>query len=369
MVCEGVLHTIKAGDTFYLLSKQHNILMEDILNANPGVNPYNLQIGQQVCIPTHLAMPEEHRPGCQGIIHTVRPGDTLYMLAKQHNLTLREIIDANPNVDCYMLQIGTKLCIPTRRKQGGIPLRTPDQIMPSLPSLPSMPSMPTMPTIPIPTMPSIPSIPSLPELTPAQPTTPAPAQPTTPAPEETPACEGFMHTIRTGDTLYMLSRQYQITLDALMRANPDLDPYNLRIGMHICIPVNNGTAESSQTQPAWVPGENAEDDHIDGRIYKTQRGDTVTRILDRYEITFAALQINNPSVDFTGPLENISLHIPSEDYFRTCPMSGAYIVKSGDSLDSISKKLLVISDRLLMANPVLTIDDFSIPGTKVCIPG
>ncbi|MDD3169614.1 MAG: LysM peptidoglycan-binding domain-containing protein, partial [Eubacteriales bacterium] len=63
-----------------------------------------------------------------------------------------------------------------------------------------------------------------------------------------------------------------------------------------------------------------------------------------------------------------TLRIPPEDHYRTCPMSGAYIVKSGDSLDSISKKLLVITDSLLMANPTLTIEDFGIAGTKVCIP-
>ncbi len=139
-----------------------------------------------------------------------------------------------------------------------------------------------------------------------------------------------------------------------MRANPDLDPYNLRIGMQLCIPVPNGNQENNV--------------RTEGKIYKTQRGDTLTRILDRYEITFAALQSSNPSVNFNEPLENKTLTIPPEDRYRTCPMSGAYIVKSGDSLDSISKKLLVITDSLLMANPTLTIEDFGISGTKVCIP-
>jgi LysM repeat protein len=37
----------------------------------------------------------------------------LYMLAKQYKLTLDEIMRANPDVDCYMLQSGMKLFIPT----------------------------------------------------------------------------------------------------------------------------------------------------------------------------------------------------------------------------------------------------------------
>jgi len=183
-----------------------------------------------------------------------------------------------------------------------------------------------------------------------------------------------MHTVRAGDTLYMMARQYKITLDALMKSNPNLDAYNFQIGMHLCIPIQNGNNNNNNMNtramnpmpdaPRGGMGNNCSD----GRMYNTQRGDTLTRILDRYEITFAALQSSNPNVDFTDSLEDMDLCIPSEDHFRTCPMSGAYIVKSGDTLDSISKKLLVITDSLLMANPTLTIEDFSIPGTKVCIP-
>lgn len=181
-----------------------------------------------------------------------------------------------------------------------------------------------------------------------------------------------MHTVRTGDTLYMLARQYKITLDALMKANPNLDPYNLRIGMQLCIPIIDGNNAVNTIQmdlrpepPAAVNDRNS----IESRLYRTQRGDTLTRILDRYEITFAALKSSNPTADFSGTLENMVFNIPPDDPYRTCPMSGAYIVKSGDSLDSISKKLLVITDSLMMSNPTLTTEDFSIPGTKVCIPG
>lgn len=182
-----------------------------------------------------------------------------------------------------------------------------------------------------------------------------------------------MHTVRAGDTLYMLARQYKITLDSLMKANPTLDPYNLRIGMQLCIPLSEAGSSAAnheeQLPEMQRTAETLENDCENGTLYRTQRGDTLTRILDRYEITYAALMSSNPDVDFTGSMEGMVLCIPSEDPYRTCPMSGAYIVKSGDSLDSISKKLLVITDSLLMANPTLTIEDFSIPGTKVCIPG
>ncbi|MDI9476482.1 MAG: LysM peptidoglycan-binding domain-containing protein [Natronincolaceae bacterium] len=44
-------YTIRAGDTFYLLSIRFGTTVGAIVAANPGVNPNALQIGQVVCIP------------------------------------------------------------------------------------------------------------------------------------------------------------------------------------------------------------------------------------------------------------------------------------------------------------------------------
>lgn len=52
-----------------------------------------------------------------------------------------------------------------------------------------------------------------------------------------PECDGIVHTILRGDSLYMIAREYNITVDDIMNANPDLNPYNLQIGMEICIPI------------------------------------------------------------------------------------------------------------------------------------
>lgn len=49
-------------------------------------------------------------------------------------------------------------------------------------------------------------------------------------------CNGIIHTVRKGDTLYSLSRIYDVPLVAILRANPYVDIYNLGIGSRICIP-------------------------------------------------------------------------------------------------------------------------------------
>ncbi len=49
-------------------------------------------------------------------------------------------------------------------------------------------------------------------------------------------CNGVIHTVRKGDSLYSLSRQYDVPLVSILRANPYVDIYNLMIGSRICIP-------------------------------------------------------------------------------------------------------------------------------------
>lgn len=49
--CEGITHTIKKGDTLYSISRQHNVPIAMIMRANPYVDVYNLQVGETICVP------------------------------------------------------------------------------------------------------------------------------------------------------------------------------------------------------------------------------------------------------------------------------------------------------------------------------
>ncbi|HHY26710.1 MAG TPA: LysM peptidoglycan-binding domain-containing protein [Desulfitobacterium dehalogenans] len=44
-------YTIKAGDTLYKLSLIYGVSVDELFAANPGVDPYQLRIGQQIIIP------------------------------------------------------------------------------------------------------------------------------------------------------------------------------------------------------------------------------------------------------------------------------------------------------------------------------
>ena len=47
----GFIHVIEKGDTLYKLGKKYGVTVSALLFANPWVNVYNLQIGDELCIP------------------------------------------------------------------------------------------------------------------------------------------------------------------------------------------------------------------------------------------------------------------------------------------------------------------------------
>lgn len=55
--CNGTIHTVEKGDTLYLLSKRYNVPLSLLMRANQNVNVYNLQVGTNLCIPSVKAAP------------------------------------------------------------------------------------------------------------------------------------------------------------------------------------------------------------------------------------------------------------------------------------------------------------------------
>ncbi len=49
--CTGVLHIVQQGDTLYKIGKKYGAPVSRIMYANPYVNVYNLQEGDEICVP------------------------------------------------------------------------------------------------------------------------------------------------------------------------------------------------------------------------------------------------------------------------------------------------------------------------------
>ena len=127
-ICTDV-YTVRAGDTLYSIAQRYQVEVDLLMRANRVRNPYNLRIGTKLCIPGPVentpvpqplpeVEPEESKEPQSGVpagcktVHTVKMGDTLYMIAKMHHISLDALMRANPDIDPYNLRIGTNLCIP-----------------------------------------------------------------------------------------------------------------------------------------------------------------------------------------------------------------------------------------------------------------
>ena len=51
--CAGIIHVVKEGDTLYKIGKMHGVSVSALMYANPYVNIYNLQVGDELCVPVY----------------------------------------------------------------------------------------------------------------------------------------------------------------------------------------------------------------------------------------------------------------------------------------------------------------------------
>ena len=99
-------YQIRAGDSYWSIARRHGIQVEDLERANPGVNPRRLSIGRTIQI---------SGPSATRLVsgsYEVRKGDILGRIAKRHGVSLQELMAANPQVNPRRLRIGSALTIP-----------------------------------------------------------------------------------------------------------------------------------------------------------------------------------------------------------------------------------------------------------------
>lgn len=61
-----------------------------------------------------------------------------------------------------------------------------------------------------------------------------------------------MHKVKKGETLFGIARRYEITVDQLIKANPDMNAvgYELKKGDYIFIPYPDGQKPEATQKPA-----------------------------------------------------------------------------------------------------------------------
>ncbi len=84
------------GDTVYSLAKKHNVALRDLINSNNLTPPYVLKAGTKLNLPSNQ-------------YHLVVAGDTLYSISRQYGMNVSNLIATNNIKAPYSVRIGEML--------------------------------------------------------------------------------------------------------------------------------------------------------------------------------------------------------------------------------------------------------------------
>lgn len=168
-------HTIERGQTAYAIATMYGISVDDIYRLNPG-SKKGIRAGETLRIPQRdiAVAPVETNEGYT--YHTIQAKETLYSLSIRYNVKGEDIIRANPGLSVETFQIGKNIRIPATRIE------------------------------------------------------------TLPVTEKKTVQKEMEYTVQRRETLYRISRKFNVSSAELIRLNPELKD-GLKAGMVIKIPV------------------------------------------------------------------------------------------------------------------------------------
>lgn len=105
-------HTVKTGETLYSIAKQYNLTIPQLTSYNNIPWDAPLKVGQKL----RLKVPEAekatlptatHNSGAY-LVHEVKSGETMYKVARQYEVTIKELMEWNDKED-FDVSVGEKL--------------------------------------------------------------------------------------------------------------------------------------------------------------------------------------------------------------------------------------------------------------------
>ncbi|WP_294303711.1 LysM peptidoglycan-binding domain-containing protein [uncultured Chryseobacterium sp.] len=182
------------------------------------------------------------------------------------------------------------------------------------------------------------------------------------------------HTVVKGDTPYNIAKRYGLTVDELLKMNPEVKDGKLALGDVLTVKNDKTAAASPKTAISSKPGSNAKT----GTII-LQPKQTIYGITKQYRISETDLRKLNPELDshmkigdeVTLPFESIKKYggiqsnpavavapkpKPAEAEVETTavvPAEGDYIIQQKDNYYRISKQFNISREELFALNPGL----------------
>ncbi len=115
----GTEHVVVAGDVYSKIARKYGVTVRALTEANPGVNPARLKIGQKLVVPapaaaatTTTASRSDGTTDGQKT-YVVKSGDSLMKIARAHSTTVKALRSAN-QLKTDQIKVGQKLIVPAK---------------------------------------------------------------------------------------------------------------------------------------------------------------------------------------------------------------------------------------------------------------
>ncbi len=101
-------YIVQPGDTLTSIATRHGVNLNQLAAANGLGGQAWVYVGQNLVIPEEQA----NTPATSGVYYSVRPGDTLLIIAMRHGITLKQLATANGLAWNAWVYVGQQLLIP-----------------------------------------------------------------------------------------------------------------------------------------------------------------------------------------------------------------------------------------------------------------
>ncbi len=186
-------HIVRHGDTLFSISKKHGIPVGKLKLYN-NLTSDNIFVGQKIYLTPHIEQKAEfvtRRAIPESRYHEVKKGETVYRISKMYNVEILDILDYN-NLETFDIKTGQKIWLEPGHVSG------------------------------------------------SKPETPAIASPKQ---------SGDYHIVKKGETLYRISRMYDMKVNELKKLN-DITSDNIEVGQKLQVRGKKREVAQKQQRPS-----------------------------------------------------------------------------------------------------------------------
>lgn len=318
-------YRVKPGDTLYDIGLQHNLSVSQLKALN-RLNSDTIHPGDVLVLDAEDAN-KPATPATTAATYTVKSGDTLSRIAAQFKMSVAEIAALNQISNVNAINVGQVL------KVNGTTTNTKTNTNQTNTSKPA-------------------------------------------------ASNAASYTVKSGDTLSKIAALHQMSLSQLVALNGITNPNLIQVGQVLKVTgaTNNAqpSAPAAPTQQPAAPSAPATNTAV---TYTVKAGDTLSRIAAQFKMNLAQIaalnQISNLNAIRVGQVLKVSNAAGSDNTSNTtqpsagtstntAPSTTGYTVKSGDTLSAIAAANGVSLANLLSRNN-LSLQAIIYPGQKLTI--